>query len=181
MKLVDAHPKRPPATAAVDVEEVVASHGRLQTRAPFGRGSVEKPRPSSTAASAKSSTCHSCYEKNPHASLCRTQLSLQIYEVSLKGGQASSKVVGDRGVREPRDEPHTDQTLTLGETSGPRLRRAESALSLDTTLRMPHAGFAPQASCRSREAEFLRRIDQSRGGDSIARVDSTRRASVCRG
>ncbi len=31
-KLVDAHPQRPPAAAAVDVEEVVASHSRLQTR-----------------------------------------------------------------------------------------------------------------------------------------------------
>lgn len=89
-----------------------------------------------------SSACHRCCEKNAQVSLCKTKLSPQLLEVGLKKGQGRPEVVGDRGVREPRDVQHTYQTLALGEPPGASecLRGLGSTLRLGTSLRGGHAG-----------------------------------------
>lgn len=169
MKLGDAHPQRPPAAAAVDVEEVVASHSRLQSDA--ARSASEA---STTAQSehdrggGESFACYPFCWRVAQASLCKTKVSPQLLEVRLKGGQGSPKVVGDRGVREPRDLQHTDQTLTLGKPSGPSgcLRGAGSTLRLGTSLRGGHAG-RDASTMPTSEAGFAKRFRSVRKRDPM--------------
>lgn len=139
--LVDSHPQRPPAAAAVDVEEGVASHAAF-SRGPLAAEASTKARYELDRGGGESSACHPWRAESAQARLCREKLSPQPLEVSLKGGHGSPKVVGDRGVGEPRDQPHTDQTLTLCEPSGPSecLRGAELTSRLGAALHMTHAG-----------------------------------------